>query len=341
MTSTTSASDLKFKVQGLDLERGQRVKHLIRAVELPDASWVELPMMVVRGARPGPVMYLGAAIHGDEINGVEIVARVAREINVSELNGTILAVPVQNPMAFRIQHRYPLGHMLKSPMDQNPADVWASFPGDVNGNTAAVIAHILFEQLMVQSDYMIDIHTPTTGGKYAPFAFLPPPRCGAIVERAEALAKAFGADFILANDKGMYVGDKNPHVVAADHGVIAFGVELGEGGRLDPIEVERGVRGVLNVLRAVSMLPGAVESSGRRMVIRTMSVIRARRAGLLHLRVGLGEEVAAGQVVATVTNVFGEIVEEISSSHAGPVVRLTTFPIVSTGERVAQLGIPR
>jgi predicted deacylase len=231
--------------------------------------------------------------------------------------------------------------MLKSPMDQSPSDVHTSFPGESTGNAAALIAYILFEKLMRQADCIIDIHTPTTGGRYAPFAFLPPTRCGEIVQDAETLARAFGADFILANDKGMYVHDKQPHVVAAERGIVAYGVELGEGGRLDPSEVDRGVRGILNVCRALSMLAGEVESFGRRMVIRTMTIIRAQRGGLLTLRVGLGDEVLTGQVVATVTNVFGETTEEIRAPHAGPVVRIATFPIVSTGERVAQLGVPR
>ena len=114
---------------------------------------------------------------------------------------------------------------------------------------------------MRHADYMIDVHTPTTGGRYAPFAFLPPTRCGDVVDRAEELARAFGADFILANDKGMYVGDKNPHTILAERGVPAFGVEIGEGGRIDDEDVERGLRGLTNVLRHLSMLPATPRNS--------------------------------------------------------------------------------
>ena len=334
-------TDEKLRIGGREVARGQRLRTKLKAVELPDGTWVELPLHVVRGARPGPVMYLGAAIHGDEINPVEIVSTVARDVDVTALSGTLLVVPVQNPLAFQTQHRLPFAHIMKSPMDQSPPDVFHSFPGDPAGNISAVIAHVLFETLMLQADYMLDLHTPTTGGKYAPFAFLPPTRCGAVVKEAEALAKVFGADFILANDKGMYVGDKNPHVVAAERGKIAFGIELGEGAVLDPVEVERGVRGLMNVLRAVSMIPGAPVELGRRYVMRTMTVIRATRAGLLHLRVGLNDDVREGQVVAIVQDVFGDVVEEIRAPHAGPVVRITTFPIVSSTERVVQLGVPR
>lgn len=334
-------TDEKLRIEGSEVAPGQRLRTKLRAVELPDGTWVELPLIVVRGVRPGPVMYLGAAIHGDEINPVEIVSTVARDVDVTELAGTLLVVPVQNPLAFQTQHRLPFAHIMKSPMDQSPPDVFHSFPGDPQGNISAVIAHVLFDRLVLQVDYMLDFHTPTTGGKYAPFAFLPPTRCGAVVKESEALAKVFGADFILANDKGMYVGDKNPHVVAAEHGKIAFGIELGEGGVLDPVEVERGVRGLMNVLRAVSMIPGTPVEIGRRYMMRTMTVIRATRGGLLHLRVGLNDDVREGQVMAVVQDVFGDVVEEIRAPHAGPVVRITTFPIVSSTERVVQLGVPR
>lgn len=250
-------------------------------------------------------------------------------------------MPVQNPLAFQIQHRFFIGHMLKSPMDQNPADPWASFPGDPNGNLAALIAHGLYDRLMQYTHYMIDIHTPTTGGRYAPFAFLPPTRCGEPVKEAEKLARAFGADFILANDKGMYVGDKNPHTILAERGVPAFGIEFCEGGRNDEDDVAYAVRGVHNVLKTIGMIEGTPEIFGKQMLMRTMAVIRAKRAGILHLKVKLHDEVRLWQTVATVVNPFGEVIEEVKSPTAGPVVRVATFGVVSTGERVVQLAVPR
>jgi hypothetical protein len=334
-------NDDQLKIEGLKLERGTKERRRIRAAELPDGTWVELPVMTVRGARPGPILYLGAAFHGDEVAGVEIVGRLAAEIATAEFAGTLIVVPVQNPLAFQVQHRFFVGHMLKSPMDQNPADPWASFPGDPKGNLAALIAHVIYDQLMRHAHYMIDVHTPTTGGRYAPFAFLPPTRCREAVNQAEALARAFGADYILANDKGMYVGDKNPHTILGERGIPAFGVEIGEGGRIDEEDVARGLKGIYNVLRKIGMLPGKAEALGLQRVIRTMHVLRAARGGILHLKVGLSDDVKAGQTVATIMNLFGEIVEEIRADIAGPVVRVATLPIVSSGERVVQLGVAR
>ena len=336
-----SEDDRDLSIEGLALQRGTRSSTRFRAAELADGSWVEIAAMIVRGAEPGPVFYLGAAFHGDEIAGTQIVGRVASGVDPAALRGTLIAVPVQNPLAFQVQHRFFVGHMLKSPMDQNPADPWAAFPGDADGNTASIMAHAIYHRMMRHADYMIDVHTPTTGGRYAPFAFLPPTRCGAAADEAEALARAFGADYILANDKGMYVGDRNPHTVMGERGVPAFGIEIGEGGRIEGDEVALGVRGIANVLRKVGMMEGPVEQTGRNLVIRTMDVIRARRAGVLTLHVGLNDEVSPGQRVATIADPFDRPIEEIVSPRGGPVVRIATHPTVSTGERVVQLGVPR
>ena len=139
----------------------------------------------------------------------------------------------------------------------------------------------------------------------------------------------------------MYVGDKNPHTVAAERGITAIGVEIGEGGRLDEADVDIGVRGLLNALKHMGMLAGEPESFGRQLVIRTMDVTRASRGGILHLHVKLNDDIDQGQHVASVINPFGEVVEQIHTRSSGPVVRIATAPIVSSGERVVQVGVRR
>lgn len=334
--ATDEALDLGVRLPA----RGKISRHRVRTLELADGSIVEIPFMVVRGAHPGPVFYLGASIHGDEINGVEIVQRSINRLSLKELKGTIVAVPVQNPLAYQVQHRYFIGHLIKSPLDQSPPDPWSSFPGDASGNMAARIAATLF-RLMEPADYLVDIHTPTTGGKYAPFAFLPPTRCGKVVAQSEAMALAFGADFILATNEGVYVQDTSPHTVAAYRGKVALGLELGEGAKIEEDMIERGVAGMFNVFRHTGMLPGRVEPLGRRLVITDMPVVRASRGGLYHRHVELNQDLRKGDPVATIIDVYGRVAEKIMSPLAGPVVRIATFPIVGEGERVIQLGTAR
>ena len=115
--------DEGFRLDGIELVRGKRSETRLRVLELADATWLELPVIVLRGAKPGPVFYLGAAFHGDEVNGVDIATRFAGEVNLAQLRGTLIVVPAQNPLALQAQHRYFVGHFLKSPLDQSTVEV--------------------------------------------------------------------------------------------------------------------------------------------------------------------------------------------------------------------------
>jgi len=158
-------------------------------------------------------------------------------------------------------------------------------------------------------------------------------------ERAEAMARAFGTSVVLKTDAGMYVHEATPHVVAAGRGAAGFGVELGEGGRVEQEFVDLGVRGLFNVLRLLGMLEGGVEATPEQIKLRTMIPVRARRGGLLRCGVALGDRVDEGQLLGTITSALGEVVEEIRAPVGGILVRTTTLPTVMTGERVTQVGI--
>lgn len=334
-------SDSGLQLPGLRLEAGSRSQIRISILEYPDGATLEVPVMAVCGSKPGPTFYLGSAFHGDEVNGVHIVSKFAKSIDTRDLSGTLIVVPAQNPAALRVQNRYALGHLIRSPMDMAPADPWAAFPGDEHGTMASRLAYRLCNDLMQHADYLVDMHTPTTGGRYAPFAFLPPVRIGAIVEESEKMAKAFGADFVLATNDGVYVQESSPHTHMAMQGKVALGLEVGEGGQIDAEVTDRGLTGLRNMLRSIGMLSGDMEEIGRKLVVSSMTAIRATRGGLLHREVELNENVTKGHLLATITDLFGDVVEELRAPHDGPIVRITTFATVESGERVIQIGVPR
>lgn len=332
-------TDEALEIVGGRLDRNRKVDRPIPLLELADGTWINVHVTVIRGAEPGPVFLAGAAVHGDEINGIHIVHDFVRGLDPAGLKGTVLAIPVQNPLGLQSQHRFMVGQLLKSPLDQSPADLWAAFPGDPEGNSTQVTAHILHTEAFSKADYLIDLHTPTTGGRYMSIAFLPPARVGEPAERAEAMARAFGTAVVLKTDAGMYVHEATPHVVAAGRGAAGFGVELGEGGRVEQEFIDLGVRGLFNMLRLLGMLEGGVEATAEQIKLRTMIPVRARRGGLLRCSVVLGDRIDEGQVLGTITSVTGEVVEEIRAPIGGILVRTTTLPTVMTGERVAQIGI--
>ena len=123
-------------VAGITVAPGTRQRHEIELVELADGTKVCIPLDIIHGSAPGPRLYLGAAIHGDEVDGVAILFRALANIDPATLRGSIVCVPVQHPLSFHADHRLPISQFMKSPLDQAPADAWACFPGDADGNLA-------------------------------------------------------------------------------------------------------------------------------------------------------------------------------------------------------------
>jgi predicted deacylase len=325
-------------VAGITVPSSRLVRTSLPLVEMPEGTAVSLPLVLVNGAQPGARLYLGAAIHGDEVNGVEILARALTHVNPAQLAGSIVCVPVQNPLAFHNDHRLPVGHYLKSPLDQSPADPWSIFPGNAEGNYAERLAATLYG-LITTCEYAIDCHTPTRGGRYPPIAILPGMRHGEASKRACALAEAFGPGYIMNTESGFYIRDGILCVEATKAGVPAFTFEIGEGGRLEPDMIAEGVRCVLNALRYLKMIPGAVVPPREDVRMKEFVGVRATRGGILHTEVQLGARVKRGDVLARTVSIHGDEVEKFAAPVDGVFIRSTTLSTVTTGERVITVGV--
>jgi predicted deacylase len=325
-------------IEGISVAPGESARGVVPALELADGTAVNIPLLLINGVRPGPRVYLGAAIHGDEVNGIALLAEALGQVDPKNLAGSIVCVPVQHPLALQSDHRLPLSQFLKSPLDQVPADAWTCFPGDLNGNIAQVMAATLF-RLITQCDVALDVHTPTRGGRYVPIAILPHHAMNPAAKRAEELAHALGTGWIMRGERGMYVSDGILCVEACKAGVPCFTFEIGEGGRLEADSVATGARCVLNLLRSLGMMGGAMEPPAEEHVMRDFVGIRANHGGLLITEVALGQAVRRGDLLCRIVNVFGDEVERVNAPEDGLFVRATTLGTVSRGERVATLGV--
>jgi predicted deacylase len=328
----------EMRVAGLSIPAGSSVRHALQVTELADGTRVTLPLLLLNGAAPGPRLYLGAAIHGDEVSGVEILFRACAQVPLDTLAGSIICVLVQNPLAFQAEHRVPVGLYLKSPLDQMPIDPWTSFPGHAEGNLTERLAATLFS-LITTCDYAIDVHTPTRGGRYVPITILPHPSLGPSFQRAAAFGRAFGSGYIMQTEEGMYVNNGILCVEATRAGVPAFTFEIGEGGRLDLDLIPLGVQCIGNALRFLGMLPGAPEPPRQTVTMTRFIGIRASRGGLLHTVAALGAPVRQGEMLAQIYSVYGDALETILAPLDGTFVRMTTFASVAAGERVITLGV--
>jgi hypothetical protein len=334
----TSHEPAPLTVGGTTVAVGARTRLQIDLIELADGAKVKLPVVVINGARRGPRLYLGAAIHGDEVNGVAILSEALAQLDPGTLAGSIICVPVQHPLAFYADHRIPLSQFMKSPLDQAPIDAWTCFPGDARGNLAQIVAAVLFD-LIRRCSCAIDIHTPTRGGRYVPIAILPSMSLGAPAEQAAWLAEQAATGYIMRTNTGMYVSPGILCVEATKSGVPAFTFEIGEGGQLERAMIDEGARCVRNALIGLGMISGERRLPATTHQMREFLGIRARRGGLLHTLLPLGSEVRRGDMLARIVDIFGDTVETVLAPEPGVFVRATTLSTVSTGERVATLGL--
>lgn len=326
-----------LEVAGIKALPGTVERGSIEVVELADGAKVSMPLILVNGAKPGPRLYMGAAIHGDEANGIGIITEALKKVDPKTLAGQIIAVPVQQPLAFYADHRLPLAQLLKSPLDQSPSDAWLVFPGDKNGNVAQRFAANIFE-LISQCDYALDIHTPTRGGRYVPIAILPSAREKKFNDVLE-FAKAMSPGWIMCNDSGIYVEDGILCVEATRAGVPCFTFEIGEGGRLERDRVAVGATCVANVMSWLGMTDTPMQPAKKTYLMSEFIGLRAEKGGLLYTEAELGSEVTKGQLLARIVDVYGDEVQRIEAPVDGVFVRSTTLSNVASGDRVVTLGV--
>ena len=286
---------------------------------------VALPVHVVNGKRPGPTLCITAAIHGDEINGIEIIRRLLATKSLSKLRGALVAVPVVNVYGFVSGSRY-----LPDRRDLN-----RSFPGSERGSMAARLADLLLSEVVSRCTHGIDLHTAAAGRDNLPqirYQFGSNPE-------TRMMAKAFSSPVILNSEPG----DGTLRKAMGDMPALLY--EAGEALRFDEVAIRAGVKGIVNVMRYLQMLPeGKRSERSRQPIISTDSQwMRAPQSGILRSKVALGDIVDPGQVLGIVADPFGELEEEVVSATAGVIVGKTNLPLIHEGEalfHVAQAMSP-
>lgn len=318
---TASVADAGGAIRIGDTEAppGKRTDIELRAARLPTGTWASLPVTVVRGLRDGPRVWLSAALHGDEINGIEIIRRVLVRLKPRAMSGAVIAAPIVNVFGFLQQSRY-----LPDRRDLN-----RSFPGSARGSLAARLAHLFLNEIVEPCTHGIDLHT---GSHYR--TNYPQIRADLDDPETHRLATAFGAPVMI--DAKLRDGSLRAAAVARGKRVLLY--EAGEPLRFDRDSIRTGVRGVMSVLAALGM----VEDGNRRIVeswrAKQTTWVRARRAGLLVLEVALGEHVAEGSSVGFVTDAFGGTPSTIPAPVSGTVLGLSTNPIVHRGDAIVHIA---
>lgn len=309
-------------VGGIEVAPGRRKRFEIPVSRLTTGSRLSMPVAVVNGRQPGPTVWLSGAIHGDEINGVEIIRQVLSRLNVASLRGAVIATPVVNVFGFIEQSRY-----LPDRRDLN-----RSFPGSARGSLAARLARIFMDEVVLQSELGIDLHTAAGHN-------INQPQIRADLEDPLTLklATAFGAPFII----DARLRDGSLRMAATKLGVPVLLYEGGQVQRFDADAIDHGVAGVMRVLYAMDMgterLPRAKKKP---ITIQTSRWVRARRSGIALLDVGLGDQVTKGDRLGSIADALGQRSTKITATVSGWVIGMTQNPLVSQGDALVHIAVP-
>jgi len=278
------------------------------------------PVLIVNGSQPGPVLCLTAALHGDELNGIEIVRRLLYNIEAESLVGTVLGVPIVNLEGFRRTSRY-----LTDRRDLNRA-----FPGNSHGSSAARIAHSFFTEVIGHCDALVDLHTGSFHRTN-----LPQLRADLTNPSVVALTQGFGSTVVLQSSGG--IGTLRRAAVEA--GIPAVTLEAGESMRVQEVAVAHGVRGIKTLMHKLGMLKKLSLWGDPEPVYYNSAWVRADRGGILFRNVELGDRVVTGDVLGVVTDPITNIRNEILAENDGRVIGMALNQVVLPGFAAFHIGI--
>ncbi len=299
---------------------GERATVRLPVADLYTGTSLAMPVHVVCGRRDGPVLFVSAAIHGDELNGVEIIRRLLKRKALSSMRGTLLAVPIVNVHGFLDQSRY-----LPDRRDLN-----RSFPGSRKGSVAARMAHTFMHEIVEKADFGIDLHTGAINRSN-----LPQIRGNLDDDATLQLAKAFGTPVIVNSN----VRDGSLRQCAADQGMPMLIYEAGEALRFDELCIRAGLRGTLNAMRHIGMLPLSKKTRPVAPVLAdSTSWVRAPESGIVIPRVELGSRVTAGQPLAIIGDPVSNKEVQVEAPFDGIIIGQSKLPLAHEGDALFNIA---
>ncbi len=334
-----------FDLGSLEVPAGRSATGELPIAKLVTGTQISLPVQVLHGRSEGPVVWLSAAVHGDEIAGVEIIRRVVASLTPKTMSGTVIAVPIVNAHGFLAGDRY-----LPDRRDLN-----RSFPGSATGSLAARVANLFMTEIVRRCDIGIDLHTGSDHRTNYP-------QVRADLDDAETrrLAEAFGAPLMLHAK----VRDGSLRGAATALGKTVLLYEGGEAWRFDREAIEIGELGVRQVLAELGVTAavdtaavdtaavdtaavdtGATDSAAvdrpatrHPRESRRSSWVRARRSGIALLGVGIGDSVTKGQVIGDIHDSVGVRLSRITASHDGLIIGQIQHPLVNQGDAIVHIA---
>ena len=322
MSSPVNGSSGAIRVGEVEVAPGYRAQVDLPIADLSTSVPITMPVHIINGPQDGPVLFVSAALHGDEINGVEVIRRIMKLSALRRLKGALIAVPIVNVPGFLNLSRY-----LPDRRDLN-----RSFPGSARGSLAARLAKMFVDEVLSNSTHGIDLHTGAVHRENFPQV-----RVDLDNRAAERMARAFGAPLVL----NASYREGSLRSAANERNIPVIAYEAGEALRFDETAIRAGVRGVVRVMEDLGMLPSRRRDSGSRdpLILRSSSWVRAPSSGVVREKQSIGAQIEAGDVLAVVSDPLGEEETDIRSPVDGVIVGRTNLPLAHEGDALFHIGL--
>ena len=310
-----------FEIAGRRVRRGERLQFELPMAQLYTQAPLDMTVEVIHGRWQGPVLLVCAGIHGDELNGIEIIRRLRTLTSLDRLRGTLVLVPVVNLFGFLNQSRY-----LPDRRDLN-----RSFPGSERGSVAARTANLFFQSVVARCTHVIDLHTAAVNREN-----LPQIRAAIDQPGVEEMARGFAIPVIV--NSGLIA--RSLRAEAGRIGIPVITYEAGEALRLDEKAIVSGVRGVVNVMRTLDMLPSRRSRAARAApyVANTTSWFRSPADGLFRPLARLGTQIQKGATLGVVSGPFSSDDTVLAAPFEGIVICVSRLPLVNEGDALFHLA---
>ncbi|MCF8059222.1 MAG: succinylglutamate desuccinylase/aspartoacylase family protein [Bacteriovoracaceae bacterium] len=314
-----------FKINGQLIQAGTREIIEIHVAGLYDFTQVSIPLEVIHGKEDGPTVFISAAIHGDEINGVEIIKRMRLHKSLKNIKGTLILAPIVNVFGFNSKSRY-----LPDRRDLN-----RSFPGSEGGSLAARVANIFMKEVVKKSRYGIDLHTGAINRNNFPQL-----RADIKDEETKSLVMAFGAP-VAVNSR---LRDGSLREASRKEGVKMLLYEAGEALRFDELAIKIGVRGCMNVLEKIGVIKPrkkVIKKTGKEQkvfFVEGSHWVRAPLSGSYRSLRKLGEIIHAGEKLATISDPFGRYANDVIVKNEGLIIGMSSLPLVNQGDAMFHIA---
>jgi len=314
----------KLIIGGVIILRGERKTVLLESAALYDYTKLTIPVEVIRGKEKGPALFISAAVHGDELNGVEIIRKLLKKSFLKKIKGTLILVPIVNVFGFNYKSRY-----LPDRRDLN-----RSFPGSKNGSLASRLAYIFMKEIVSKCTHGIDLHTGAIHRTN-----LPQIRACLDDKSTKSLAEDFGVPVVIDSK----TRDGSLREAARKKKVSMLLFEGGEALRFEDNVINIGLRGCISVIKKIGMIEGSVVrknalNNSKIYIAKSSFWRRAPHSGAFSARKKIGEKVKAGDILGIIADPFGREPFNVLAEDEGILIGVALLPLVNQGDAMFHIA---